>query len=118
MHQLHSKHSYIFDVRGSVHHSKIHKEKSNEMQQCIKFLLFHIYIELNMFRATYGHHQKPKTALAASGFPYAEGCWTCSWWTFPGTAPDNGVPDNVHQLHVQQASTYEKPEAASAVLGS
>jgi hypothetical protein len=30
----------------------------------------------------------------------------------------NTVPDNVHQLHVQQPSTYEKPEAASAVLGS
>jgi len=28
------------------------------------------------------------------------------------------VPDDVHQLHVQQPSTYEKPEAASAVLGS
>jgi len=26
--------------------------------------------------------------------------------------------DNVHQLHVQQPSTYEKPEAAGAVLGS
>jgi hypothetical protein len=26
--------------------------------------------------------------------------------------------DNVQQLHVQQPSTYEKPEAASAVLGS
>jgi hypothetical protein len=28
------------------------------------------------------------------------------------------VPDNVHQLHVHQPSTYETPEAASAVLGS
>ena len=28
------------------------------------------------------------------------------------------VPDNVHQLHVQQPSTFEKPDAASAVLGS
>jgi hypothetical protein len=28
------------------------------------------------------------------------------------------VPDNIHQLHVQQPSTNEKPEAASAVLGS
>ena len=28
------------------------------------------------------------------------------------------VPDNVHQLHVQKPSTYEKPEAASEVLGS
>jgi hypothetical protein len=28
------------------------------------------------------------------------------------------VLDNVHQLHVKQPSTYEKLEAASAVLGS
>jgi len=31
------------------------------------------------------HHQEPKTALAASGFSYVEGCWTCSWWTLSGT---------------------------------
>jgi len=31
------------------------------------------------------HHQAPKTALAASGFLYVEGCWTCSWWTLSGT---------------------------------
>ena len=41
-----------FDVRGSMHHSIIHKEKSNKMQQCIKILLFHIYVKLNMFLAT------------------------------------------------------------------
>jgi hypothetical protein len=41
------------DVRGSVHYGTIHKEKSNKMQQCIKILLFHIYIKLNMFRATH-----------------------------------------------------------------
>ena len=40
--------------RGSVHHNTVHKEKSNKMQQCIKILLFHIYLKLNMFRAT--HH--------------------------------------------------------------
>ena len=33
-------------------HTKIHKEKSNKMQQCIKILLFLIYMKLNMFRAT------------------------------------------------------------------
>jgi hypothetical protein len=38
---LHDAHS--FDVRVSVHHSTIHKEKSNKMQQCIKILLFHSY---------------------------------------------------------------------------
>jgi hypothetical protein len=27
------------------------------------------------------------------------------------------VPDNVQQLHVQQPSTYEEPEVASAVFG-
>jgi hypothetical protein len=32
---------YVIGVRGSVHHSKIHTEKSNKMQQCIKILLFH-----------------------------------------------------------------------------
>ena len=63
------------------------------------------------------HHQEPKTALAASGFSYVEGCWTCSWWTLSGTVWE-GALHNVHQLHVQQPSTYEKPEAASAVLGS
>ena len=31
----------------------IHKENSNKMQQCIKILLFHIYMKLNMFRATH-----------------------------------------------------------------
>jgi hypothetical protein len=31
------------------------------------------------------HHQGPKTALAASGSSYVEGCWTCSWWTLSGT---------------------------------
>ena len=40
-------------------------------------------------------HQEAKTALAASGFPYVEGCWTCSRWTLSGK-----LPDNVHQLHV------------------
>jgi len=41
------------DVHGSVHHSITHKEKSSKMQQCIKILLFHIYMTHNMFRATH-----------------------------------------------------------------
>ena len=54
------------------------------------------------------HHQEPKTALAASGFAYVEGCWTCGSWTL--TASSNHMS--------KQPSTYAKPEAASAVLGS
>jgi hypothetical protein len=65
------------------------KEKSNKMQQCIKILLFHIYMKFNMFRAT--HHPSSRAQY---------------------------VPDNVHELHVQQPSTYEKPEAPIAVLDS
>jgi len=30
----------------------IHNEIANKMQPCIKKLLFHVYIKLNMFRAT------------------------------------------------------------------
>jgi hypothetical protein len=43
------------------------------MQQCIKILLFHIYVKLNMFRRHIAHHQEPKTALVTSGFSYVEG---------------------------------------------
>jgi hypothetical protein len=47
----------ILDVHGSVHHSTIHEEKSNKTQQCIKFVLFPIYIKLN----TYCAWQRPPT---------------------------------------------------------
>jgi hypothetical protein len=45
-------------------------------------------------------------------------------WTFVGRVvvgrfrAQYTVPENVHQLHVQQPSTYANPKAASAVLGS
>jgi hypothetical protein len=60
------------------------------------------------------HHQEPKTAPAASGFSYVEVVRTCSCWMLSGThyawqRPPTTRPNN---------STYEKPEAAGAVLGS
>jgi hypothetical protein len=60
------------------------------------------------------HHQEPKTALVASGFSYVENRWTCSCWTLSGTVCAWQRPPT----NVQRPSTYEKPEAASAVLGS
>jgi hypothetical protein len=54
-------------------------------------LLFHIYIKLNMFRATH----RPSSGRV-----------------------ERVVAGRVQQLHVQQPYTYAKPEAASAVLGS
>jgi hypothetical protein len=107
--QISSKHN----VCGSVHHGTIHKEKSNKMHQCIKLLLFHIYIKLNMFERLPAHHQEPKTALAAFGF------FIClrlldAWMV---DVVRHTEPDNIYHLYVQQPSTYERPEAASAVLG-
>jgi len=60
---------------------KIQQDATNVSE----FLLFHIYIKLNMFRRYTAHHQEPKTALVASDFLYVEGRWTCSWWTLSGT---------------------------------
>jgi hypothetical protein len=50
---IHCELLYQLDVCGSVLHSTIHKEKSDKMQQCIKILLFHIYMKLNMFWVTH-----------------------------------------------------------------
>ena len=57
------------------------------------------------------HHHEPKTALAASGFSYVEGRWACSWWTLWGLTTSTNYTS-------KQSSTYEKPEAARADLGS
>jgi len=66
------------------------------------------------FRRHAAHHQEPKTALAASGLSYVEGWWTCSWWTLSGTV----CLITSTNYTSKQPSTYEKPEAACAVLGS
>jgi hypothetical protein len=51
-----------------MHHSTIHKEKSNKIQKYIKILLFHIHVyEAQHVSGDTAHHQEPKTALAASG---------------------------------------------------
>ena len=43
----------MLDVRGSVHHSTILKENPTKCKKVSKFLFFHIYMTLNMFRATH-----------------------------------------------------------------
>jgi len=67
------------DVRGSVHHSIIHKENPTRRSSVSKFYYIFIWSS-TCFRQHTTHHQEPKTALAASGFAYVAGCWTCSWW--------------------------------------
>jgi len=43
--------------------------------------------------------------------------WNVVGHVVGGRCQARTVPDNVHQLQGQQPSMYEKPEAASAVLG-
>ena len=74
------------------------KKNSTGFNNVSKFLLFHIYMKLNMFRATHGP---------------SSGAWTCtgSLWFFirgrlfgrvvGGRCQAHTVPDNVHQLHIQ-----------------
>jgi hypothetical protein len=63
-----------FDVRGSVHHSIIHTEVANKMQQCMKmYYSMFIWISTCFGRHT-THHQEYTTALAASGFTVG------AWW--------------------------------------
>jgi hypothetical protein len=146
------------DVCWSMHHSIIRTENPTRCNSVSKFYFIFIWSSTCFGRQT-AHHQEPKTALAASGFAYVEGCWTCSCWTLTGrvyftqhisgdTPPiirslklhwqplvlhrwrvvgrvaggrcqvDYTLPDNGQKLHVQQPSTYAKPEVVSAVLGS
>jgi hypothetical protein len=86
-----------------VIHSTIYKEKSNKMQQCIKILLFHIYIKLNMFRATH----RPSSG--------AENCTGSLWFFIRGMLLDVWLVGVVRHT---VPDMYEKPEAASAVFGS
>jgi len=101
----------LLDVRRSVHHksSTIHKENPTRCNNVAKFYYSIFIWSSTCFGRHTAHHQEPKTVLAASGFSYVEGCWTCSWWTLSGT---------VCLTTSKQPSTYEKPEAAGADLGS
>jgi hypothetical protein len=73
--------SFKLDVRGSVHHSAIHTDKPNKMEQCIKIYYSIFTWSSTCFGRHTAYHQEPKTALAASDFAYVKGCWTCGCWT-------------------------------------
>jgi hypothetical protein len=89
----------------------IHKEKSNKMQQCIK-----IYIITYLYEAQHISGDTPPIirSLKQHWQPLVFHMWKVVGHVVGGRCQAHTVPDNVHQ----QPSTYEKPEAASAVLGS
>jgi len=80
------------------------------MQQCIKIYFICIWSSTCFGRHT-AHHKEPKTALAASGFAWVEGCWTCSCWTLTEY-------EKAQCTFSYSTWQHAKPEAVSAVLGS
>ena len=93
---------FCLDVRGSVHHNIIHKENPTRCNSVSKFL-FNIYVKFNIFWATHG---------PSSG---AYNCTSSLWCCIRGGLLAVCLLDavSVQQLHVQQPSTYAKPEAVS-----
>jgi hypothetical protein len=107
----------------------IHKENPTRCNNILIFFIIPYLYEAQHVLGDTAHHQEPKTALAAFGFSYVRGCWTCRWRTLLGTvclttstictgslwffireglldvqmvaAVRHSVPDNVHHLHWQ-----------------
>jgi hypothetical protein len=73
--------SWYAQPRSSIENmTLVHRGIANKMQQCIK-IYYSIFIwSSTRFGRHAAHHQEPRTALAASGFAYVAGCWTCSCW--------------------------------------
>jgi len=67
---------HLQKLKVEVDQILIHREIANKMQHCIK-IYYSIFIwSSTCFGQHTAHHQELKTALAASGFVYVEGCWT------------------------------------------
>jgi len=82
------------------------------MQQCIR-----IFIIPYLYEAQHVSGETPPIirSLKLHWHPLVFHTWKLVGRVVGGRCQ---APDNVHQLHVQQPFTYEKPEATSAVLGS
>jgi hypothetical protein len=73
----------------------IHKENPTRGNSVSTFYFIFIWSLTCLGRHT-AHHQEPKIAIAASGFAYVEGCWTCSCWTL--SASSNHTSNNPLRL--------------------
>ena len=97
-----------------MHHSTIYKENPTSCNSVSKFIILYFY------EAQYVSGDKPPIirSLKLHWQPLVFHTWKVVGRVAGELCQAQYVPDNVHQLHVQQPFTYEKPEAASAVLGS
>jgi len=84
------------------------------MQHVTKFIIHHLYEPQHVSDDTPLIIRSLKLHWQPLGFH----TWKVVGRVVGGLCQAHTVPDNIYQLHVQQPSTYEKPEAASAVLGS
>jgi hypothetical protein len=80
-----------FDVCGSMHHSTIHNEKSNKMQQCIKFIIPYLYEAQHVLGDTLPIIRSLKLHWQSLVFHAWKVVWTCCWWMLSGTVVQ-GVP--------------------------
>jgi hypothetical protein len=92
-----------------------HKEKSNKMQQYIKIC---IILYLSEAQHVSGDTPPIIRSLKLHWLPLVFRTWKVVGRVVGERCQARTVPDSVHQLYIQQPSTYAKPEAASAVLGS
>jgi hypothetical protein len=76
--------------RGDVIRSTvliIHNEKNPTRCNNVLKFYYSIFIWSSKYFGRHtAHNQEPKTVLAASGFSYVKGFWTCRWWTLSGSA--------------------------------
>jgi hypothetical protein len=97
-----------YDVRGSVHHSTILTEKTqqdatayqNFINRCFKWSSI-------CFGWHTDYHQEPKTVRAAYGFAYVEGCRMCCCWMLSGsvsymTTSSNSTPNNLPRMQIHR----------------
>jgi hypothetical protein len=80
------------NVRGSVHHSAIHKEKPQQDATVYQnVIILYLYEAQHVSGDTPPIIRSLKLHWRPLVISYVEGCWTCSWWTLSGTqAPDDG----------------------------
>jgi len=75
----------LWQKKKNIYIYIIHKKIQQDATVYQNFYFIFIWSSTCFGRHT-AHDQEPKTALAASGFAYVEGCFTCSCWTFSASS--------------------------------
>jgi len=93
------KHDTVNRTQAANYSKLFVKESPTRCNNVSKFYYSIFIWSSTCFGRHTAHHQEPKTALAASGFSYVEGCLDVQL----EDVVRHTVPDDVFQLHVQTA---------------